>query len=337
MQIRRQMTIALLILVYMSWADAQVGLKKVAQSTMNFQLVSLSPRASGMGEAYCAIGTGAESVFFNPAGITTSSHRFECQFYATQWIGDIDYMGGVLVWNLGRFGAVGLSLLHVDYGTIYGTSLITSAEKDLYPLGYKDLGAVKNVGAYSYGISYGRAISNQFQIAGNVRLAGQNLGQSQLAEGLKNNNAAQLVFDGGVRYDTGLRGLIFGMAIRNFSANVKREEIDEQMPLLFTMGGSIDLIKILIPSLTQNQTLNLAVDFLHPNNYTERVNLGLEYLLWQRLALRAGYQTNRDLASWSVGIGLNSTLNGRRIIFDYSYSNFDLFNGVNRFALGVAF
>lgn len=335
MQSKKLFAITLLIVCH-SLIWAQVGLKKVAQSTMNFQLVSISPRASSVGEAFCALGTGAEAVFFNPAGIISLNKRRDLQFYTTKWIGDIDYFGGSFIWSLGSFGAVGLSMLNVDYGTIYGTALISTAEKDLYPLGYKDLGKVKNVGAYSYGLTYGKAISTQFHIAGNLRLVGQNLGQSQLADGIKDNNAAKLVVDGGVRYDTGLKGLVFGMAIRNFSSNVKREEIDEQLPLLFTMGVALDLVKVISVDLAQNHALNLAVDFLHPNNYTERVNLGLEYMLWNRIALRVGYQSNRDLASWSAGFGVNTNVVGSKIVFDYSYSNFALFEGVNRFAIGVA-
>ena len=316
---------------------AQVGLRKVGQSTMNFLLVSNSPRASALGEAYCALGTGVESLFFNPAGVIELNNRFEMQTYTTRWIADINYLAGGFVWNMQRYGAIGISLLSVDYGTIYGTSLLYNAEKDQYPLGYIDLGSVKNVGAYAFGLTYGRAISSQFLIGGSLRLVGQNLGQSQLNSGLKNNNATKLAFDAGVKYLTDFHGFRFGMAIRNFSSNIKREEIDEQLPLLFTMGMAIDLLEVVAPTFSQNNSLNLTVDFLHPNNYSERINYGLEYILFDRFAIRGGYQTNQDLASWSTGIGVNYDIGKTNLRFDYSYSNFDLFDGVNRFSLGIAF
>lgn len=316
---------------------AQVGLKKVAQSTMNFLLVSISPHASALGEAYCALGTGAESILFNPAGISEAPSRFELQMYNTSWIGDIDYLGGSFVWNLKQYGALGLSLLSVDYGTIYGTSLLSEAEKDLYPLGYKDLGPVKNVGAFSGGVTYGRAVSTQFLIGGNMRLVSQNLGQSQLAGGWKNNTAVKLAFDAGVKYRTGFHSFRFGMAIRNFSSNIKREEVDEQLPLLFSMGAALDLLDIFAAHHSPDHTLTVAIDFLHLNNYSERVNLGLEYCLFNRIALRGGYQTNQDLASWSAGIGVHANLGQLPIKLDYSYSNFEIFDGVNRLAFGIAF
>lgn len=326
-----------LILVLFEGANAQVGLKKVGQSTMNFQLVSVSPRASALGEAFIAIGRGAESIFFNPAGIVESENRFDVKFYLTRWIADIDYMAGAIAWNLGTYGVIGLSALTVDYGTIYGTSLLAGGEDALYPAGYRDIGKVSNVGAYSVGVSYGKAISTQFLIGGNARLAGQNLGQSYLESGLKDNNVTKVVFDAGVKYYTGLRSFQFGMAIRNFSSNIKRERIYEQLPLLFIMGAAMDVFEMLAPNREHNSALTLAVDFLHPNNYSERMNIGLEYLAFGKLALRAGYQTNRDVAAWSTGVGINSTIGGRTVIFDYSYSNFDVFDGVNRLSVGFAF
>jgi len=331
------LTAAFLIATFTLYAYAQVGLKKVGQSTMNFLLVSISPHASAMGEAYCALGTGVESILFNPAGISETTNRFEMQTYNTQWIGDINYLGGSFIWNTQQYGTVGLSLLSVDYGTIYGTSLLSGGEKELFPQGYKDLGKMDNVGAFACGLTYGRAISTQFRIGGDMRIVGQNLGQSQLENGLKDNNAVKLVFDAGVKYNTRFHGFRFGMSIRNFSSNVKREEIDEQLPLLFTMGMAIDLLDVVAPTFSQNNSLNLAVDFLHPNNYSERVNYGLEFLLFDHFALRGGYQTNQDLASWSTGIGLNYDVGKNNLRFDYSYSDFDLFSGVNRLSLGIAF
>jgi hypothetical protein len=316
---------------------AQVGLKKVAQSTMNFLLVSVSPHASALGEAYCALGTGAESIFFNPAGISEVSSRFELQMYNTGWIADINYLGGSFVWNLKNYGALGLSLISVDYGTIHGTGLLSASERDLYPLGYKDLGPVKNVGAYSCGITYGRSISTQFLIGGDMKLVGQNLGQSQLADGLKNNNAVKLAFDAGVKYRTGFRSFRFGMSIRNFSSNIKREEVYEQLPLQFTMGIAVDLFQVFTPDKKGNNALTLAIDFLHPNNYSERVNLGIEYKLFDKIALRGGYQTNQDVASWSAGLGVNAPIGRHLVIFDYSYSSFEIFDNVSRLAIGFAF
>lgn len=337
MKHRRRIWIPMSVFLAASSAMSQVGLEKVAQSTMNFQMVSISPRASAMGEAFYAVGKGAESIFFNPAGVMESGHRFDMKLYITRWIADINYIGGAAAVDMGNWGALGLSFLTVDYGTIHATGLLAPGEQEAYPQGYRDLGMADNVGAYSIGITYGRAITNQFLIGGTMRLAGQNLGRSTVASGETANDATKLVFDAGVKYYTGLKSFRFGMAIRNFSSTIKREEIEEQMPILFTMGAAIDLLDLVAPDHSEGHGLTLAVDFLHPNNYSERMNVGLEYVLFGKIALRGGYQTNQDIASWSAGIGLNASVGKNGIVIDYSYSDFDIFSGVNRLSVGLAF
>lgn len=314
---------------------AQVGLKKIAQSTMNFQLVSISPAASAMGEAYSALGKGAESIFYNPAGIVEGESAYEMRFFTTQWIADINYMAGAIVYHSDRFGSMGLSFLNVDYGTLRGTSLISASEIFTYPHGYKETGDF-SAGASSVGLTYGRAISHQFLVGGNVRFVNQNLGESLLAEGLKKNDISKMAFDAGVKYYTYERNFWFGMSIRNFSSNIQREVITEQMPLQFTLGLAANVFQLFLPSLAENNNLLVSIDFQHPNNYTERTSLGLEYKIRNILAFRGGYYSNHDLASWSMGIGLQADLAGKPIQFDYSYSNMAVFDGVNRFSIAFS-
>jgi len=252
--------------------------------------------------------------------------------------GSLILYGFGAAWNLGNYGVVGINLLTVDYGTINGTSLINPGEQSLYPLGYKDDGKVGNVGAYSFGVAYAKAISYQFAIGGNIKLAAQNLGESLLDAGtLKKNNATKLVFDAGIKYKTGFKSFAFGMAIRNFSSNIKREEIDEQLPLTFSLGAAMDLYDVIEPEHNNDYALNVALDFLHQNNYSERVNFGVEYKLIKMIFLRAGYQTNRDLASWSGGIGLNTAISDYDLQFNYSYSRYKIFDSVNRISVCLNF
>jgi len=216
------------LLCFTTFNFAQVNLNKVAQSTMNFLLVGTSARASSLGDAYSVLGNGSESMFYNPAGLSDITKEFEVSLNVTQWIADINYLSGSAAWNLGNYGVVGINLLTVDYGTINGTSLINPGEQTLFPLGYKDDGEVGNVGAYAVGVSYAKAISEQFAVGGNVKIAAQNLGENLLDAGIvKKNNAVKLVFDAGVKYKTGFKSFVFGMVIRNFASNIKREEIDE--------------------------------------------------------------------------------------------------------------
>lgn len=329
--------IVLIVIISMQCIIAQVNLKKTGQSTMNFLLVGTSPKASALGGAYTSLGVGSESMFYNPAGMTQMKGDFNINLNYTQWIADINYLSGGISWNLDQYGVVGFNLLTVDYGVINGTSLISDSESELYPLGYKDDGQVSNVGAYCIGVSYAKPITEEFSVGGNIKLAGQNLGVSLLSTGSKNNNATKFVFDVGIRYQTGFKGFVFGMMIRNFSTDLKREEIEEQLPLFFSLGASINLMDIIDEEISKDNSFLFAVDFLHQNNYSERVNFGIEYKFLNMVALRGGYETNRDLASWSGGIGLNTSISDYDLEVNYSYSKFKYFGSVSRVSLIFSF
>ena len=315
-----------------SFSYSQVDLNKTAQSTMNFLLVSTSPKASALGDAYTSIGSGSEAMFYNPAGLAAMQTKFDINLNYTGWIADIKYLSGGVAWNLNEYGVVGINLLTVDYGTINGTSLTLDVGNDL---GYIDDGEISNVGAYSVGLSYAKAISTEFSIGGTAKLVGQNLGVSVLETGSKENNASKLAFDAGVKYITGFKGFMFGMSIRNFATNIKREIYDEQLPLIFSVGAAINAMEVFYPE--HDSPLFFAIDFNHQNNYSERVNIGLEYKMFDMVSLRGGYQTNRDLASWSGGIGLNQTIQEYNLEVNYSYSKFEIFDSVSRLSLLVSF
>lgn len=326
--------IVLTSLVFCMSIYAQVGINKVAQSTMDFLLVSLSPRASGMGDAYYAVGTGAESIFYNPAAMAEMKNTFNFVIDYTQWIADIKYLAGAASWNLGNYGTVGISMMTVNYGTINGTSLVPPNLSSQYPLGYIDNGNVSNVGSYAVGLSYAKAISDQFMVGGNIRIVGQNLGENHFVDGtVVKNNASKLAFDVGVKYYTGFKNFRFGMALRNFATDVKRELISEQLPLTFNLGAAIDLLDFVDPSHDKSSSLTMAAGFLHSNNYSERANFGLEYKFLGMISLRAGYQTNRDLASWSAGIGLSKNIDGKSIDVNYSFSKMKIFSNISRLSI----
>jgi hypothetical protein len=321
----------IVILLINSFSYSQVDLDKTAQSTMNFLLVGTSSKASAIGDAYTTIGSGSEAMFYNPAGLTNMQTQFDVNINYTGWIADIKYLSGGIAWNLDDYGVVGINLLTVDYGVINGTSLTLESTE----LGYIDDGEVSNVGAYVVGLSYARAISQEFSIGGTVKLVGQNLGVSLVQTGSVENNASKLSFDAGVKYLTSFKGFIFGMSIRNFATNIKREIYDEQLPLIFSVGAAINAMEVIYPE--HKNPLLIAIDFNHQNNYSERVNFGAEYKFLDMISLRAGYQTNRDLASWSGGIGLSQSILDYNLEVNYSYSRFEIFDSVSRLSLLISF
>lgn len=313
---------------------AQVQLKKLGQSTMNFLEVGVVPKASAMGNAYEAVGTGAESIYYNPAGLANGSTNYNAFIATTNWIANIKYYVGAFAFNLGDIGTIGLNFLTVDYGDINGTRL-TAQVAD--PTGYVDLGKLHNVGAYTYGLSYSRQVSNQFSMGGTVQYVGQHLSDTIIGEDHKQNQANILSFNFGVLYYTGFKSFRFGMSIRNFAPAVKYEEVTASLPVTFSLGLAMDMMDLFAPNHSNANSLLLSTNFMHPNDYTERMNIGVDYSFMNLLSLRGGYQFNRDLAGLTAGFGVSPDIGGAQIELSYSYSAFEIFDGVNRFSMDIAF
>ena len=112
------------------------------------------------------------------------------------------------------------------------------------------------------------------------------------------------------------------MGLRNFGSQVQFEEISYQMPLNFMVGVAMDLMDFILPDHSDKNTLLFSSEFHHPNNFTERVNVGLEYtLIGGLISIRGGYQFNHDLAGLSAGFGIGTHIGKTNARINYSYSD----------------
>ena len=316
-----------------------VDLKKTGQTTMNFLQVGVSTKASGLADAYTALSSGVESIFTNPAGLSEMTSEYEAFVSSTQWFADIKYLAGAAAWNGGNLGVFGLSFIVVDYGSIKGTSLLSNDAAGTDPNGYTLTGDVPNVGAYSFGLTYVKEVSTKFSMGGTVKYVGQQLGQLVDANGVSDNNKHTWSFDLGIKYYPGIESLRLGMSMRNFSTFVHYQNLNAKasLPLTFALGLGMNLMDVINKDMAQKHALMLSAEFVHPNNYTDRVCAGLEYTFDDMISLRGGYETNHDILSWASGIGVKQTVGGLTFDINYSYSNTEYFDGVNRFSLNVAF
>ena len=318
-----------------SLGQNSANIKQTGQASMTFLQVGVSPKAAAMGDAYTAMSKGVESVFFNPAGLTEMNTQFEAFVSSTQWFADIKYLAGAVGYKAGEYGSVALSFIVVNYGTIKGTAFVPATSTGA---NYVLTGDVKNVGAYSFGLTYVKAVSTKFSIGGTVKYVGQQLGQLTDENGnASDNNANKFAFDLGIKYFPGIESLRLGMSIRNFSTFVQYQNFSSPLPVAFSVGLGMNLMDIINKDISKDHALVLSSEFVHPNDYTDRINTGLEYTFMNMVSLRAGYETNHDILSWSSGIGLGTSLAGTRIEVDYSYSHTKYFDAVNRFALNVGF
>jgi hypothetical protein len=317
----------ILFLSLFSIANAQ-SVKKVAQAKMQFLKLGVGARAAAMGDAVLALSGDANAIFYNPAGCA-SVQGLSLVLNQTNWIADIDYKAGVLSYNSGRYGVFTVNYITVDYGTMERTVVDAHSWE-----GYLSQGDFE-IGEYAVGLGYATGITDRFFIGGQVKYANQDLGTSDTWQGLntefervetRENETTVTAYDFGTFYNFGFKNIRIGMSIQNF-ANVP-------LPLTFRFGSAVDLNELLFPE-TQNHVLTLAVDALHPKDYTERMHFGLEYVFNKTFALRGGYKLNYDEESFSGGAGLRTIVQGVAMQFDYAFTDFGVFGTINRFSLGI--
>ncbi|MBN2031545.1 PorV/PorQ family protein [bacterium] len=319
-------TVIFLCIALIMPADAKM--KKLAQTGMKFLDMDVVPRAIAMGGSYMMVGDDATALFYNPAGIAYTGNSIDFFASQTQWVANISYTAGGLLKNLGNLGTFGVSMIYCDYGDDIQGTRITSTEK-----GYEKTEMI-DVGAWAVGVAYGRRLTNKFSVGGQIHYATQKLGTSVISEGTpaKENKVDGITYDFGTIFYPGFKSLRVGMSIRNYSADFEYEEETFQAPLTFTIGAAMDVMDFLGE---HENALLLSIDALHPRDYTERLNIGAEFLLMDIIAIRAGYRSNYDEEGLTLGAGLNYSLSGLSVKFDYAYSPMTSFDVVNRFSIGI--
>ncbi len=323
------LTVVLFSTVFVT--PAHSTMKKLAQTGFGFLKADHSARAAAMGGALMLVGEGADALFYNPAGMAVMPQKVDFFGNMTQWIADINYNAVGVVVNLGTIGTVGLSAIMCDYGDIEGTRIDPDAD-----LGYVDTGNL-DVGAYEIGIGYARRLTNKFTVGAHVKYVGQNLGESFIAEDdvtAKENKVADFAYDFGTVFYPGFQSLRFGMSVRNFSRELKYEQEGFQLPLTFTIGVAMDIMDLVGE---HSSPLLIAIDAVHPRDYSERIHVGAEYVLMDMIALRGGYKFNYDEEGLTFGVGFNPSVAGIDLKVDYAYSSFGIWDLVNRFSIGVSF
>lgn len=307
------------------------GLKKVAQSGMQWLSIPIGARAAAMGGAYTAIANDASSIFWNPAGValTDGGNFFLSQ---TKWIADINVNAGALTYDAGQWGFFSASFASVDWGVFHGTRRAETSA------GFEETGEFSPTD-WAAGIGYARRVTDRFSIGGHLKYLHENLGsnlEGTAGAGTEYTAEMSLVaFDFGTIYYTGFKDLRLAMSLQNFSQE-KKYRIDHfPLPLTFKFGLAMDMTGFLMAE--SPHSLTLSVDAIHPRDYTERLNFGLEYGFRNILFLRGGYKTNYDEEDFTVGGGLHYQTGSLALGLDYGYLQFEHFDAVQMFNVNFHF
>ncbi len=328
-KIRVFFTIWLLIGCLLFTSGYAQNKEKLAQTSFQFLSVVSDARAAGMAEAMTSLQIGSSALFFNPAGMAGMPTFLDVTASSNQWIADITHSTFSLAIRPahGNYGVLGFSAQNVNYGEFYGTRVNQASD-----LGYEDTGIFK-LGAIALGIGYAKQLTDLFCVGGRVQWVQQDLGtsvipvvtESDTTPGEVSNKLTPFVFDFGTQFKTGFKSLVFGMSVRNFSKEIKYVEESFQVPLVFNLGISMNVLDF-FASVPLDQSLFVCFDASHYRDHPEQYKIGLDYRLMKVLSLRGGYIANNDLGGYSFGIGVTHY----GVTVDYAYTPFGVFDKVQR-------
>lgn len=304
---------------------------KVGRTALQFLKIGVGARQVAIGEACIASTRDINSVFWNPAAVT-GVEGVSASFNYTSWIADLKVLSGAIGYNITDLGVVSFSFINLNYGNI-DEALVTS------PTGALDTrtGNTFTGGDLALGVGFSRKFTDKLSIGVNVKY---------LEEKLHTYKASVWAFDVGSFYDTGWKGIKLAMSAQNFSSQIRwlhtleEEQQSHEMPLLYRVGASIDLLggdELFLGGDANMHKFTLSADAIHSNDYGERIHFGAEYWFLNRFAIRGGYKFNHDEGNLSVGVGVHQEVAGVLMQFDYAYVSYDFLESPHRFTLTMAF
>jgi hypothetical protein len=318
--------------------------QKVGSTSMQFLHVMPCARATALGDAYVVTASGAEAVFWNPAGLAIIKQK-EISTTYINWIFDSQQGALSFAMPMEDIGAIGFQLQYVDFGEFEETSNFSPYIKN--PDAYGLTGRTFHPFSYLLGLTYARNLTNKFSTGLSIKFAHESLFDGKTVYALVsrydgayenvNTWANGLLFDFGIHYKTGYRTVQIAASVQNFGANLKYAKESSAAPLLARFGIAADLIGNDALFLDrQDQRLGLEFDLFQPNDYDQQAHIGLESEFANTIALRVGYKINYDTEGLTLGAGFKYSLENVRLALDYSYGSIGSYLGdVQRISLGA--
>lgn len=291
---------------------------KVGTVGAKFLQIGIGARAAGMGSAYEGICDDITAIFWNPSGLVHIENTSVFLSH-TSWLADISMESFAAAKNIEDIGVIGFSMAYMGSGDIEITN-------ELHPDG--GIGNFNTEHWYA-GVSFARRLTDKFAFGANAKF---------IRERLDDEASSAWATDLGVQYYTGFKSLRLAMSIRNFGPEIQlsgsyydldngipqsetRDYLPYHFPMTFKIGAAMELVD------NDAYRLTADVDVEHPNDNVERLDTGLEFVMWKNIALRSGYSFFDD----SRGIAFGCGFYWQKMGFDYSYTDYGLLDWVHRF------
>jgi len=315
-------------------------------------------RSTGMWDLNTSRVMGLDAMRLNPAGLSFVKKMDVAIAHTQWWMGSkvsINQLG--FATKLGEDNVVGVSLMSLDPGNIYRTTVDN-------PDPNNSLGSFRP-SYFNIGLTFSRSFSSRIKGGLTLRL---------INESIESVNAFGFAIDAGLQYILGDKENIrFGVAVRNlgtpmkfrgdgFSFRGQTPDQDDylialqpgtnsfQLPSLLNIGASYDFWignEYLCNGGYNIHRLTLAASFFSNSMGNDNFGLGAEYAFKEMFMLRAGYRYENGYFNPEVPTTFNSgfsagfsvdvpvKLGGPKLGLDYSWRHTQTLSGTH--SLGLSF
>lgn len=280
-----------------------------------FLVLDQGARGVALGGAYTAVTNDADSLYWNPAGLTRVS-RFAASAMYARYAGDISYQTAVAAHRINEGAVIAGGLRARDMGSIEQTDLAGNKLGSFHP---RD-----TVAELGWGQSILDLSDNDMDVSMGLSARWLHSDYFLKADGY----AADVGLQGRVR--NGYFPYDVGFTAQNMGRGQRFDQKRDPLPLRFRVGAAV----------YPTTPLTLSADIILPSNNIVHGALGAEYSLELdrnlKAALRAGFNSLTavslgTLSTISMGFGVKAG----NVYFDYAFAPAGVLGiGSHRFSIG---
>jgi len=342
-----RMAVCLVLLACIASFASAANKDRIGTAGAQELLIPVGARTIAMGASSMVFASGAEAIYWNPAGLGRMTNSVDAMLSSMNYIADIGILYGAVGVKAGDFGDLGFTIKSINFGSIpVTTTQFPDGTGDQYSPVFITLGA-----------TYAKALTDRISVGVTANL---------VSERILELSASTVALNFGIQYQNlAVQGLNLGITVKNIGPGLQFSGSNLLYQATATTGlrgqqtYAIQAATADLPSALEiglgytrkfddKNSVSLGGTFRNNNYQDDEYNLGAEYQFNDLLFLRGGYtfapQSVKDIAGqnsypydYTVGAGVHYPLGDLDISVDYAYQHVKYFSGNNVFTVRLGF
>jgi len=342
-----RMAVCLVLLACVAMFANAANKDRIGTAGAQELLIPVGARTTALGASSMVFATGAEAIYWNPAGLGRMNGNVDAMLSSMNYMADISVVYGAIGVKTGDFGSLGFSIKSINFGNIP----VTTAD---FPDG---TGETYSPVFITMGATYSKALTDRIAIGVTANLVTERILQL---------SASTVAMNFGIQYQNlAIQGLNLGIAVKNigpgmqFGGSNLLVNADATTGIRGTQQYAIQAATADLPSMIEiglgytkkfdeKNGVSIGGAFRNNNYQDDEYNLGAEYEFNNLLFVRGGYtfepQSVKDIAGqnsypfdYTLGAGVHAPVGDVDISVDYAYQHVKYFSGNNVFTLRLGF